>query len=209
MLPTRRKLAWVRSGRPVRRAELTSTNSFWDSIIGDASAWLLFFFSAGRGKREREEEEGERERERVFVERETEHLCLRQTLHKEGESRGEQKKSCRALISLLKDSPRGNPALAWRTASAKVCVLPGCNDVPMINQYSRDCCFLLSWRREYDDMCHDGYRSCYCPQPSEKRTLTSVHSSSTPSWVHVVLAIFGTVTSLVTNSLYVHLQEGI
>ena len=134
--------------------------------------------------------------------------CLIQEGNLEGESRGEQKKSCRALISLLKDSPRGNPALAWRTASAKVCVLPGCNDVPMINQYSNSC-FLLSWRRQYDDLCHDGYRSCYCPQPSEKRTLTSVHSSSTPSWVHVVLAIFGTVTSLVTNSLYVHLQEGI
>ena len=152
MLPTRRKLAWVRSGRPVRRAELTSTNSFWDSIlIGVASAWLrpgFFSFCLREGKEEKKE--GKREEE-------------------EGESRGEQKKSCRALISLLKDSPpRGNPALAWRTASAKVCVLPGCNDVPMINQYSRDSCFLLSWRREYDDMCHDGYRSCYCPQPSER-----------------------------------------
>ena len=105
MLPTRRKLAWVRSGRPVRRAELTSTNSFWDSIaIGDASAWLLFFLSAVCGRA------GE---ERGNVKREEE----------EGESREEQKKSCRALISLLKDSPpRRNPALAWRTASAKVCV---------------------------------------------------------------------------------------
>ena len=160
---TAERTHWSRAGAPYatkvsmgaqRTSSQESRAHLHEQLLGQHSnrrrfGLASFLFVCGRGKKE-EKKEGKREEE-------------------EGESRGEQKKSCRALISLLKDSPpRGNPALAWRTASAKVCVLPGCNDVPMINQYSRDSCFLLSWRRQYDDLCHDGYRSCYCPQPSER-----------------------------------------